>query len=385
MQSETAPIVRESDPARRLDDAEIHRQAQMILDNGLLSRLCEAMMNAVAIVNQHRQIVYCNQSFAALGGSETPEKILGKRPGEVLECVHSNETPDGCGTAEPCAVCGAVHAVLEAQKGVVTNKEANIRRSGGRADANLELKATPIHHGGELFVIIAVTDISDRTRRRALERIFFHDLMNTASGLKIISEGLPDLMQPQQSRKIKNQILNGVAQLMEQIKEQRGLLAAENDELKPTIRPVRSLQLLSEVADYYEHFEISKNREIIIANKAVDAALETDRSLVFRVIGNMVKNALEACSEGEAVTLSCKKQNGGIEFQVHNPEFIPRKIQFQLFQRSFSTKAEGRGLGTYSMKLLTEHYLGGRVSFASSETAGTTFHAWYPLRIKNLP
>ena len=34
----------------------------------------------------------------------------------------------------------------------------------------------------------------------------------------------------------------------------------------------------------------------------------------------------------------------------------------RIFQRSFSTKAErGRGLGTYSMKLLGEGYLHGRV------------------------
>jgi sensor histidine kinase regulating citrate/malate metabolism len=46
----------------------------------------------------------------------------------------------------------------------------------------------------------------------------------------------------------------------------------------------------------------------------------------------------------------------------------------QLFQRSFSTKAAtGRGVGTYSMRLLGEQYLGGRVEFTSREPDGTTF------------
>ena len=39
---------------------------------------------------------------------------------------------------------------------------------------------------------------------------------------------------------------------------------------------------------------------------------------------------------------------------------------------------QGRGLGTYSIKLLTERYLKGKVDFTSDATAGTTFRVWYP-------
>ncbi len=50
----------------------------------------------------------------------------------------------------------------------------------------------------------------------------------------------------------------------------------------------------------------------------------------------------------------------------------------QMFHRSFSTKGTGRGLGTYSMKLLSERYLGGSVTFRSIPGEGTTFTARYP-------
>jgi len=50
------------------------------------------------------------------------------------------------------------------------------------------------------------------------------------------------------------------------------------------------------------------------------------------------------------------------------------RVALRVFQRSFSTKAgQGRGLGTFSMKLFGENYLGGRVSFTSLQEAGTTF------------
>ena len=52
---------------------------------------------------------------------------------------------------------------------------------------------------------------------------------------------------------------------------------------------------------------------------------------------------------------------------------MPRSAQLQIFQRSFSSKGDGRGLGTYSVKLLTERYLGGSVAFDSTLEQGTTF------------
>jgi signal transduction histidine kinase len=58
---------------------------------------------------------------------------------------------------------------------------------------------------------------------------------------------------------------------------------------------------------------------------------------------------------------------------------MPEEIQLQVFQRSFSTKASsGRGIGTYSMKLLGEHYLGGKVAFTSREPEGTEFTVTLP-------
>jgi signal transduction histidine kinase len=58
---------------------------------------------------------------------------------------------------------------------------------------------------------------------------------------------------------------------------------------------------------------------------------------------------------------------------------MPKEVQMQIFQRSFSTKGKGRGIGTYSIKLLTETYLGGKVSFRSEERHGTTFRIDLPL------
>jgi signal transduction histidine kinase len=57
---------------------------------------------------------------------------------------------------------------------------------------------------------------------------------------------------------------------------------------------------------------------------------------------------------------------------------MPKEVRLQVFQRSFSTKGADRGLGTYSVKLLTEKYLKGKVSFSSQQGEGTTFFVLLP-------
>ena len=97
-----------------------------------------------------------------------------------------------------------------------------------------------------------------------------------------------------------------------------------------------------------------------------------------RILGNMIKNALESSEIGEAVIIGCKKvllkDCEYVQFWVNNQSVIPRSVQLQIFQRSFSTKGGNRGLGTYSMKLLGERYLDGHVGFTTHEKDGTTFH-----------
>ena len=52
-------------------------------------------------------------------------------------------------------------------------------------------------------------------------------------------------------------------------------------------------------------------------------------------------------------------------------------VRGRIFKQAVSTKGKGRGIGTYSMKLLTE-YLQGHISFRSTPDAGTTFEACFP-------
>ena len=130
---------------------------------------------------------------------------------------------------------------------------------------------------------------------------------------------------------------------------------------------------MDELRNQYLKHPIAANRSISIG-LTWDGAVITDKQILQRVLGNMLKNALEATLPGETVTLSCIDNGETVTFTVNNSEVMPNEVQLQVFQRSFSTKGEpGRGIGTYSMKLFGERYLKGRVDFVSQASVGTTF------------
>ena len=169
-------------PAERASPEEIRRQSEYFGDgSALLIPIFNAAPDVLAVLNKERQIVFANRGLSALlePGAETP---TGLRPGEALKCVHAFDSERGCGTTEFCRTCGAVQAILDAQRGQAAVQECRIIRQNGEA-LDLRVWATPVVVQGEQFTIIAVADISHEKRRQALEHIFFHDVLNTATGL----------------------------------------------------------------------------------------------------------------------------------------------------------------------------------------------------------
>jgi len=94
---------------------------------------------------------------------------------------------------------------------------------------------------------------------------------------------------------------------------------------------------------------------------------------------NMLKNALEAEQKDCIILFTCRFENNSVTFGVHNNSFIPRDVELQIFKRNYSSKGIGRGLGTYSMKLLAERFLGGKVWFETDKEKGTTFFVKIPI------
>jgi PAS domain-containing protein len=364
-------------PAERLSSEEIQTQSAFFSSLPYLRELADALPTIFVVLNTYRQIIFANQALADLAGKKRPEELYGLRPGEAFHCIHSTETEGGCGTTEFCRTCGAARAILAAIGGKRNVQECRITTRDGQP-LDLKALACPLRDGSG-FVSFALEDISHEKRRRVLERIFFHDVLNTAGGVRGLVELLKEENDPEEAQELIDMIWSGASMLIEEINAQKQLSAAENGDLTVEAETARTDDLLKEVIGLYENQPLARDRRLQLHPDSESVEFTTDPTLVRRVLANMTKNALEASSAGETVTLGTRRIEDRVELWVHNRGVMPRNSQLQIFQRSFSTKGRGRGLGTYSIKLLTERYLKGRASFTSTEAEGTTFFISLPL------
>jgi hypothetical protein len=363
-------------PAVRSSAEQIIKEYELVGSQKLFTEIFGAMTGIGAVLDNNRQVVYANDEFLNLLGINTLEAILGKRPGEVISCIHSDEEEGGCGTSISCAYCGAVNTILESQRtGMKSMKETRITSvvEGKVKSWDLNIMSTPILLSGNRFYILVLQDISEEKRRSALERIFFHDLLNSAGGLNGLLTLLKDGTYPDEAKELINLSEEASRDIIEEILLQRQIRAAENGDLKVKVEPVNSLSMLNSAISKIGFHEVGKDKIIKIDENSDSIVLETDTVLLQRVIINLLKNALEATPLNGTIKTGIKSSDDKIKIWVRNDQLMPADVQSQLFQRSFSTKGTGRGIGTYSIRLLTENYLGGNVSFVSNETDGTIF------------
>lgn len=379
---DSKPGCTEFAPAERAPTHEVKRQSRLFSEQMLLRALPEVVPCALVVLNAQRQIVFANDRFMGLVYPDKQrEHVYGLRPGEALACIHASEGPGGCGATEFCSTCGAVGAILGSRQGSAEVRECRILRGETSEALDLRIWTTQVEVEGESFTIFSALDISHEKRRQALERIFLHDIHNVACALSWCIEFFKKAG-PDGRDRCFDDIQRLSRELNEEIGAQRMLLRAESGELVLTPAKVATLGLLRDAVDLYGGHPVALDRVLRIDEKARDAVLMSDRVLLLRVLCNLIKNGLEASQAGQTVTAGCTATNGTAEFWVHNEGCMPRDVQLQVFQRSFSTKGTGRGLGTYSVRLLTERYLKGSVSFASSPDQGTTFRVCCPLTLE---
>lgn len=342
----------------------------------MLAQVLQAVPESIIVLNSNQEMVFANE--ALLGRLKASDVGEGGRRcwGYILGCQHALDK-GGCGVTRFCGICGGLKAIASALRGTRDVQECRIlSRSGDALD--FQMTAVPIDCGMDRYVICTMADISAQKRCRVLERLFFHDVLNTAVGVR----GLADLLKDAEGEKageLRDVIVNTAATLVEQIQSPRLLTMAENKDLPVSLRPIDSLDFLGGILENWQEQGTTHHLKLFVNADSLKVRFSSDITILTHVLNSMVQNAFEASSRGMEIALGCYADDQAVMFTVRNSAVMAEDVQLQVFQRSFSTRGSGRGLGTYSMKLLTEQYLGGKVGFTSGGNDGTTFTVRLPL------
>lgn len=344
-----------------------------------IQEILNALPHIAMLLNRKRQLVLANH-YMEKSGLGSLCKVLAKRPGEIVGCIYSDKTTGGCGSSKQCRYCNAVQTLAESlQSEKLISRECRITSlvEGETVNLDLRISSRKLDIDGQEYLLVSMMDISNEKRREALERVFYHDVINTASGLKTLIDLHIRKKTPLPQTDLHT--LGKICQrLMDEITSQKDLMAAERGQLLFQPAPISAREAVKDSVDLVKHYNFSEDKKIIILNNEKISFI-SDLNILNRVLLNMLKNALEASSKGQTIWIGYQTTAEEIEFWVKNEDEMPEKVQSRIFYRSFSTKGYGRGLGTYSMRLFTENYLKGSISFISSQKDGTIFTIRLPL------
>ncbi len=366
-------------PAERADENELATEIDIVSQNPVVTGLLQSISGLLAVLNEQRQIVALNDSFLKMLGIENPEEALGLRHGEAMQCIHAHEEPGGCGTSKSCSTCGAAIATVSSlvhDKPVEKICALTAKRGGKNVDIALLVKAHPIVIDQKKFLLLFIQDITKQQQQAALERTFFHDVNNMLSML-VGSTTLLALKEPSELAEAVHQTS---LRLTKEVAIQRYLSENESSDYLPVWLEITTEQILKDLHSFFANHPAASGKRVNITKTYPEVSIKIDMSLLLRILCNMIINALEATAENGEVKVWLEQKDGDLSFCVWNNQEIPQSVTRRIFQRNFSTKEQaGRGIGTFSMKLLGETILGGQVGFTTSKAEGTVFRFTYPV------
>jgi hypothetical protein len=136
---------------------------------------CTALLEAtpipVLVVKPEMRIVYYNSAASTLVGSDA-EVVIQSRTGEILHCIHSTESLEGCGYSPFCKDCIIRDSVNQALKGRKVSRKLHkmkLVQKDNAAEIYLLVTTVPLQYSGEQLVMLLLEDVSElRTLRQLI-------------------------------------------------------------------------------------------------------------------------------------------------------------------------------------------------------------------------
>jgi signal transduction histidine kinase len=107
--------------------------------------------------------------------------------------------------------------------------------------------------------------------------------------------------------------------------------------------------------------------------------IKADLDFMKQALLNVVLNGILAMPQGGPLTISARREEGGVVAEVHDQGVgIAQDVRDKIFELYFTTRKDGNGIGlAQTYQILQWHY--GSVEFESNEGQGTTFRFRLPL------
>ena len=231
-------------------------------------------------------------------------------------------------------------------------------------------------------------DISEKKRaanlRDDVEKMIRHDLKTPLNGVIGLSKRLQyEESLNQQQRNWVNMINESGQQILHMVEHSLDIYKMEEGSYKLKPKAIDLIRIFHRLNEELSIWAPKKNVSLKFYLNSKPLSWDTlfwisgEEVLLANLFSNLIKNAIEASPENEAVNIYIKDSTMH-EIEIHNQGMIPETIQDRFFERyATEGKEYGTGIGTYSAKLIAKTHAGDIV-FKTDEQKGTSLFVQLP-------
>ncbi len=284
--------------------------------------------------------------------------------------------PPWVGWTPPIILMGLVGLPAYAL-GHVADRERRARNEVERLNAELTGTLTRLRAAQEELV--------EAERMATVGRLSLkiaHEVRNPIAAIGLNAEVLGDIVQERGGTE-----MNEATTLVSAIREQVAALDALTEEYlafarfpRPQFEEDSINDMTTALAEFVRPLAGRQGVTVAATTDPAVPPMEIDRTLLRQAVLNLIKNGLEAVSQGGTLTVTTRRMDDTIEIDIADtgPGIVP-EVGRRLFEQFFTTKPQGTGLGlSISRQIVEEH--GGKIRWSSTPGTGATFTISLPIK-----
>lgn len=143
---------------------------------GLVDAVLDAIPSPIFVVDDDVQILGYNLAASQML-AQPPDLVLRRRAGEILHCLHSTETPGGCGRSVVCKDCPvrtSVKAALSGHRVVRDRARMQLLQENEEKEIFLLVTTAPFVHQDQSLALLILEDISELMELKKILPICAH-------------------------------------------------------------------------------------------------------------------------------------------------------------------------------------------------------------------
>ena len=221
------------------------------------------VQHPLIILNENGVILHANRAFLELLKADNVQTLIGKEFAKVIRYSDSNNGETALNSADNFQgkEFGRIFSSCLSLKQEVKEEYKIVIR--GNEVLDFLLTALPLNIKMYNFIFLSLTDISEAKWKASLDRIFFHDILNSAGALKECLNliGGDSIKENEELMLIAKKITDN---LIDEIISHKQFLMTERNEFVPDISTFDCNDIMLDVCDKVRYSLLAENKNLQI-------------------------------------------------------------------------------------------------------------------------